>query len=161
VSSPGIASLFLPLADINVLLSSYVIYAILFEDVYHFSQYQAGLTFAPLLIGGLIAIPVMGVFDRLTYQKARAEAIRSGTEVHPEKRLYPAMLSVILLPISLFVRHLIFPSSLIRMIFLLFAIYVLNQVLIKSYLHRTSGSHGLDALQSTGSFQRFQAFYSA
>ena len=142
-----------------MILSSYVIYAILFEEVYHFSQYQAGLTFAPLLIGGLIAIPVMGVFDRLTYQKARAEAIRSGTEVYPEKRLYPAMLSVILLPVSLFVRHLIFPS-LIRMIFL-FAIHVLNQVLIKSYLHRTSGSHGLAALQFTGSFQRFQAFCSA
>lgn len=79
--------------------------------MYHFSQYQAGLTFAPLLIGGLLAIPVMAIFDRLTYQKARAEAIRSGTEVHPEKRLYPAMLSVLLLPISLFVRHLIFPTS--------------------------------------------------
>ena len=94
-----------------MILSSYVIYAILFEQVYHFSQYQAGLTFAPLLIGGLIAVPVMGLFDRLTYQTARAEAIRSGTEVQPEKRLYPAMLSVILFPISLFVRPMIFPSS--------------------------------------------------
>jgi hypothetical protein len=111
VSSPVTVSLFLQSADFNMFLSSYVIYAILFEDVYHFSQYQAGLTFAPLLIGGLLAIPVMAVFDRLTYQKARAEAIRSGTEVHPEKRLYPAMLSVLLLPISLFVRHLIFPAS--------------------------------------------------
>lgn len=83
---------------------SYVIYAILFEQVYHFTQYQAGLTFAPLLVGGVIAVPVMGLFDRLTYQPARAEAIRSGIEVQPEKRLYPAMLSVILLPISLFVR---------------------------------------------------------
>jgi hypothetical protein len=94
-----------------VILSSYVIYAILFEQVYHFTQYQAGLTFAPLLVGGLIAVPVMGLFDRLTYQTARAEAIRSGTEVQPEKRLYPAMLSVILFPISLFVRLVIFPSS--------------------------------------------------
>ena len=87
-----------------MIISSYVIYAILFEQVYHFSQYQAGLTFAPLLVGGLIAVPVMGLFDRLTYQTARAEAIRSDTEVQPEKRLYPAMLSVILFPISLFVR---------------------------------------------------------
>ncbi|PMD43051.1 MFS general substrate transporter [Hyaloscypha variabilis F] len=86
----------------SVVFAYYVIYAILFEQVYHFSQYQAGLTFAPLLIGGLIAVPVMGLFDRLTYQTARAEAIRSGTEVQPEKRLYPAMLSVILFPISLF-----------------------------------------------------------
>jgi len=69
------------------------------------------MTFAPLLIGGIIAIPVIGAFDRLTYQKARAEAIRSGTEVQPEKRLYPAMLSVILLPISLFVRHMTYPLT--------------------------------------------------
>lgn len=97
-----------------MILLSYVIYAILFEQVYNFSQYQAGLTFAPLLVGGIIAVPVMGLFDRLTYQTARAEAIRSGTEVHPEKRLYPAMLSVILFPISLFVSPMIFHSSSMR-----------------------------------------------
>jgi len=84
-------------------LFSYVTYSILFEEVYGFSPYQVGMVFAPLFIGGIVAVPVIGVFDRLTYQKARAEAIRSGSEVHPEKRLYPAMLSVILLPISLFV----------------------------------------------------------
>lgn len=56
-----------------------------------------------MLVGGVIAVPIMGLFDKLTYQKARAEAIQFGGEVQPEKRLYPAMLGVILLPISLFV----------------------------------------------------------
>jgi len=140
-----------------MIISSYVIYAILFEQVYHFSQYQAGLTFAPLLVGGLIAVPVMGLFDRLTYQTARAEAIRSDTEVQPEKRLYPAMLSVILFPISLFVRP----------VFSAFAPiarrvrYILIRVLLISYLHYSSGSHGLAALQCTGLFQRCQAYCSA
>lgn len=63
------------------------------------------MTFAPLLIGSVIAVPILGAFDRMTYQKARVVAIRSGTEVKPEKRLYPAMLSAFLLPISLFVRN--------------------------------------------------------
>jgi len=139
-----------------MILSSYVIYAILFEQVYHFSQYQAGLTFAPLLIGGLIAVPVMGLFDRLTYQTARVEAIRSGTEVQPEKRLYPAMLSVILFPISLFVRPMIFHSLIARRVR-----YILIRVLTRSYLLYRSGSHGLAALQSTGLFRRCQACCSA
>ena len=87
----------------SVVFAYYVAYAILFEDVYKFSQYQVGMAFGPILVGGVLAVPAVAVFDRLTYQKARAAAIRSGTTVLPEKRLYPAMLGVILLPISLFV----------------------------------------------------------
>ena len=156
VSSRATVSPHLKVVDADMILSSYVIYAILFEQVYHFSQYQAGLTFAPLLVGGLVAVPVMGLFDRLTYQTARAEAIRSGTEVQPEKRLYPAMLSVILFPISLFVRPLNFPSSLARK-----ARYILIRVLGRIYLRHCSGSHGQVVPQSTGLFQRCQAYCSA
>lgn len=58
----------------------------------------------PLIIGSFIAVPIMGAFDRLIYQKARDQAVRSGTLVLPEMRLYPAMLGVITQPISLFVR---------------------------------------------------------
>jgi hypothetical protein len=61
------------------------------------------MAFAPLLVGSLLAILVLALFDRLSYQKYRAAAIRSGSIVLPEKRLYPAMLGSILLPISLFV----------------------------------------------------------
>ena len=87
----------------SVVFAYYVAYAILFKDVYKFSQYQVGMAFGPILVGGVLAVPVVAVFDRLTYQKARAAAIHSGTTVLPEKRLSPAMLGVILLPISLFV----------------------------------------------------------
>jgi hypothetical protein len=70
------------------------------------------MAFAPLLVGSLIAILVLGLFDRLSYQKYRTAAIRSGSVVLPEKRLYPAMLGSILLPISLFVSIDTFASSL-------------------------------------------------
>lgn len=61
------------------------------------------MAFAPLLVGAILAVPVLALFDKLTYQKAREYAIASGATVLPERRLYPAMLSVILFPISLFV----------------------------------------------------------
>lgn len=144
----------------SVVFAYYVIYAILFEQVYHFSQYQAGLTFAPLLVGGLVAVPVMGLFDRLTYQTARAEAIRSGTEVQPEKRLYPAMLSVILFPISLFWLawsgrssvHWIVPA----LSGILFGLaYVLNILSISIYNNDVYAAHyGASVLAAT-TFLRF------
>jgi hypothetical protein len=86
----------------SIIYFYYIIYAILFENVYHFTEYQVGMAFSPLLVGAVLALPVMGVFDKVTYQKARAEAIRCGNIVAPEKRLYPAMLSSFTLPISLF-----------------------------------------------------------
>jgi hypothetical protein len=91
--------------------------------VYHFSPYEVGLTFVPLFVGSLLAILFLGAFDKLTYQKARVAAIRSGTEVKPEKRLYPAMLSAIILPISLFVSQV---ANYKRSSFLLFEIYMSN-----------------------------------
>jgi len=78
-----------------------VAYAILFESVYGFTTYQVGMAFGPMVVGSIIAVPIVAVFDRTTYQPARAAAIRNGTTVLPEKRLYPAMLGTILMPISL------------------------------------------------------------
>jgi len=86
----------------SVTFAYYVIYAIVFKEVYGFSQYDVGMAFSPLLVGSILAIPAMAVFDKLTYQKARERAIASGSTVHPETRLYPTMLASILLPISLF-----------------------------------------------------------
>jgi len=60
------------------------------------------MAFGPLVIGSLLAIPITAFFDRVTYQPARAAALLSGSVVAPEKRLYPAMIGSILLPISLF-----------------------------------------------------------
>jgi hypothetical protein len=86
----------------------YVAYAMVFEEVYGFSQFQVGMAFGALLVGTVVALPVLALFDRLTYQKARTTAIQSGTTVVPEIRLYPAILGVTIFPISLFVSYHIF-----------------------------------------------------
>lgn len=86
----------------SIVFCYYIAYALLFEEVYGFSQYQSGMAFGALAVGSVIAVPVIGLFDKLTYQKAREEAIRLGTTVAPENRLYPAMLSSFITPISLF-----------------------------------------------------------
>jgi hypothetical protein len=54
-------------------------------------------------LGGTIpALPCMSYFDKTIYQKARVEAIASGTEVEPEKRLHALILGVTIMPVSLF-----------------------------------------------------------
>lgn len=80
----------------------YVAYALVFQEIYFFTPYQVGMCFGPFLVGSILAVPVIGLFDKLTYQKAREEAIQAGRTVEPEKRLYPAMLGSILLPIAIF-----------------------------------------------------------
>ena len=87
----------------SIIFSYYVAYTLLFRDVYHFTNYQCGLAFAPLLVGSVVAMPIVMVLDKLTYRKAVLIAKQTGgPPVAPEKRLYPVMLSAILLPISLF-----------------------------------------------------------
>lgn len=72
----------------SVVFAYYVGYAILFEKVYGFSQWKVGMAFGPLVVGSLLTVPVVALFDKLTYQKARVEALRLGKTVAPEKRLY-------------------------------------------------------------------------
>ena len=60
------------------------------------------MAFGPLVVGSLIAVPVVALFNKLAYQNERAEALRLGRTVAPEKRLYPTVLGSITLPISLF-----------------------------------------------------------
>ncbi|CZR66736.1 related to TPO4-Proposed vacuolar polyamine transporter [Phialocephala subalpina] len=86
----------------SVVFAYYINYALLYERVYHFTQYQVGMAFGALLVGSFVSIPIIAAFDKLTYQKARSEALRLGKTVAPEMRLYPAMVGSITLPISLF-----------------------------------------------------------
>jgi MFS family permease len=86
----------------SVIMAYYVGYALLFERVYGFSQFKVGMAFGPLVVGAFLVVPVVALFDKLLYQKARAEALRLGKTVASEKRLYPAMLGSITLPVSLF-----------------------------------------------------------
>ncbi|APA08312.1 hypothetical protein SS1G_13236 [Sclerotinia sclerotiorum 1980 UF-70] len=86
----------------SVVFSYFVSYATLFQEIYHHSPYAVGMAFFPLIVGSITAIPTIVIFDQIFYRKPRIEAIRTGTKVAPEKRLYPAMLGSITLPISLF-----------------------------------------------------------
>ncbi|KAM3077251.1 hypothetical protein ACMFMF_005159 [Clarireedia jacksonii] len=86
----------------SVLFSYFVSYAALFKNVYHHTPYQVGMAFSPLIIGSAVALPTLALFDRLFYRKFRTAALQTGTMIPPEKRLYPAMLGFIALPISLF-----------------------------------------------------------
>ena len=86
----------------SVVFSYFVSYAALFQNIYRHSPYEVGMAFCPLITGSIMAIPAIALFDRVFYRKPREEAIRAGTKVAPEKRLYPAMLGSITLPISLF-----------------------------------------------------------
>ncbi|TGO11847.1 hypothetical protein BTUL_0100g00250 [Botrytis tulipae] len=78
----------------SVVFSYLVSYANLFEKTYQQTPYEVGMAFCPLVIGSVTALPTIAIFDRLFYRKPRNEAIKTGTKVAPEKRLYPAMLGL-------------------------------------------------------------------
>jgi hypothetical protein len=107
ISHDGVEPLVFPsglvLAVLNAILYSYyVACTILFQKEYHFILYQVGMTFTTILVGTILALPCMSYFDKTVYQKARAEAIASWTEVEPEKRLHASILGVTIMPVSLF-----------------------------------------------------------
>jgi MFS family permease len=103
VTEPIVFPISLVLAVFQAVLTCYYIaYAQIFEGVYQFTPYQVGMAFGPLLVGAVIALPLISIIDKFTYQRALAESVRLGTEVSPEERLYPTMLGAILLPASLF-----------------------------------------------------------
>lgn len=74
-----------------VLYVYYVAYPILFEGEYHFTVYHTGLTFLPLLVGGLIGILLMGILDKRVYMPRKLKAEAQGLPVQPELRLIPGM----------------------------------------------------------------------
>ncbi|PQE14216.1 hypothetical protein CJF31_00006762 [Rutstroemia sp. NJR-2017a BVV2] len=86
----------------SVVFSYFTVYAALFKNVYHHTPHQAGMAFSALVIGSVLALPTLALFDRIFYRKHRNTALKTGTVVPPEKRLYPAMLGFLTLPISLF-----------------------------------------------------------
>lgn len=71
----------------------YASYPLVLERVYQFSRYQVGLAFLPLMVGSLLALPVMSVVS-----KGR----RKSSNPSPEETLTGAMIGGILLPVSLF-----------------------------------------------------------
>lgn len=78
-------------------------YNYVFLFIYHFNSKEVGLTFLGIMIGFFNGIAIVGVCDKLFYQKA---LVRS--QCHnpaPEARLPAAIIGSILLPISLFVSR--------------------------------------------------------
>ncbi|KAJ5640320.1 MFS general substrate transporter [Penicillium longicatenatum] len=76
-----------------VIFILYAGYPTVLERIYGFSSYQVGLAFLPLLVGSLLAAPVLALVDR------RKRGLVSPT---PEDNLPGAMLAAILLPASIF-----------------------------------------------------------
>ena len=70
----------------------YASYPIILERTYEFSPYQTGLAFLPMLVGTLLAAPVLFLVDR------RKRTLDRPT---PEDNLPGAMVAAILLPLSL------------------------------------------------------------
>lgn len=70
----------------------YASYPVVLERTYRFSPYQAGLAFLPMLVGTLLAAPVLFLVNK------RKRALDRPT---PEDNLPGAMLAAVLLPVSL------------------------------------------------------------
>ncbi|KAJ5751541.1 MFS general substrate transporter [Penicillium nucicola] len=75
-----------------VIFILYAGYPVILERTYQFSPYQVGLAFLPILVGTLLAAPVLSMVDRRKRRLNRSV---------PEDNLPGAMLAAILLPISL------------------------------------------------------------
>ncbi|TQS35037.1 hypothetical protein Golomagni_04554 [Golovinomyces magnicellulatus] len=86
----------------SVIFSYYIAYASIFEGVYGFTKLQVAMTFIPLAIGSLFAVPVVILCDKYFYQKLPRAVREQGSIMAPEDRLYPAMVSSFTMPISLF-----------------------------------------------------------
>lgn len=80
----------------------YVAFPVAFKSVYGFTDYHTGLAFLSLFIGSILGLVAIMILDRLKYRPAVALAERRGGIILPEKRLYPAMLGCVLMPVSLF-----------------------------------------------------------
>lgn len=87
-----------------VLFSFFAAFPYVFKSVYHFSTEESGLVFLAIGVGCIGAVVTVLLCDRYLYQPQVRKAHESGLNgvVHPEYRLYPAMLGSFGLPLGLF-----------------------------------------------------------
>jgi MFS family permease len=85
-----------------ILFCWYIAYPVIFARVYQFTEKEQGLAFLPIMGGNLLGVLVIGICDKLKYQKAREVAMSTGGKVEPELRLYAACVGSICAPISIF-----------------------------------------------------------
>lgn len=69
-------------------------------NVYGFTLKNIGLSFLPMVVGSVLAIPVFIAIEKTLYQKAKMRSPEK--KAPPEARLYSAMIASVMLPISLF-----------------------------------------------------------
>lgn len=86
----------------GIMYGYYVAYPWALQTQYLFSVPQVGLSFLSLLVGSILAFPVISIVDRTIYQRAKRRAELRGETVAPEERLWCCKIGSILLPISLF-----------------------------------------------------------
>lgn len=74
-----------------------------FTKIYHFGTYQNGLVFIAVGAGVCLSVVTNIVCDRVIYMRLHRTAINDGRrQVHPEHRLYSAMIGSFGVPIGLF-----------------------------------------------------------
>ncbi|KAL1966820.1 hypothetical protein VTN77DRAFT_3785 [Rasamsonia byssochlamydoides] len=86
----------------GMLFVYYVAFPYVLETQYFFSVYHVGLSFLSLLVGSMLAFPIISIIDKKIYQKAKLRAEARGEAVAPEERLWCCNIGSIMLPISLF-----------------------------------------------------------
>jgi MFS family permease len=78
-------------------------FTLVFEGVYGFDISKTGLTYLPIGIGCMLAVPTALACDRWIYQKQHAKAVKAGHRgAAPEHRLYSAMMGGFGVTIGLF-----------------------------------------------------------
>ncbi|CAG8888674.1 unnamed protein product [Penicillium egyptiacum] len=85
-----------------ILFCWYIAYPVIFKRVYQFTEKEQGLAFLPILGGNILGVLVIGICDKLKYQKAREAAIKTDTKVEPELRLIAACIGSVTAPVSIF-----------------------------------------------------------
>ncbi|RSL84887.1 hypothetical protein CEP51_003614 [Fusarium floridanum] len=87
----------------GVVFCLYAAYPLILSTAYSFNLAQIGLSFLPMFVGNVLAVPVLGIIDRSTAVREHFSATDAvGSTLLPERRLGGAILGGILMPISLF-----------------------------------------------------------
>jgi multidrug resistance protein len=91
--------------DFAVLYSFFAAFPYVFRKQYDFSREENGLVFLSIGTGSLLAGVTALICDKFFYQREvqRSHAAGNAGAVHPEHRLYAAMMGSLGLPISLFI----------------------------------------------------------
>ncbi|KAF4436463.1 MFS general substrate transporter [Fusarium austroafricanum] len=87
----------------GVVFCLYAAYPLILSTAYSFNLTQIGLSFLPMFVGNVLAIPILGLIDRLPFIRTHFSASNGvDSTLLPERRLSGAVLGGVMMPISLF-----------------------------------------------------------